>query len=203
MGPGGAVFIAELLEGGEAVVSEEVAPDAGNTFEVVLYQAPPKGKRMDLVVEKAAELGAAKVVPLITDRSIVKAGEGNKLDRWRRIAESAARQSLRTVVPEVASPMAFREALEGAEGAVLLHNAPELPPLEEVVSSPASLFIGPEGGWSDEEMGMARECGASFARIGPYRLRSETAGIAAVARAGAALEAKSGSTTNTANAPGS
>lgn len=149
---------------------------------------------MDLVVEKAAELGAARVVPIITDRSVVKAGEGSKLDRWRRIAESAARQSLRSMVPEVAAPMVFREAVAGAEGAILLHNGEGLPPLEEVVSSPAGLFVGPEGGWSGDEMGMAGEYGASFARIGSYRLRSETAGIAAVARAGAALEARSART---------
>lgn len=157
-------------------------------IEVALYQAVPKGKRMDLVVEKAAELGATKISPLVSDRSVVRASEGNKLERWRRIAESAARQSLRHVVPEVASPLSFREALEGAEDVVILHNAPDLPSLEEVISSPASLFVGPEGGWSDEEMRIAREAGVSFAQIGPYRLRSETAGIAAIARAMAALE---------------
>lgn len=190
VGGDGRVFLAELAGNGEAFVVEEIVSEGGDTFEVVLFQAVPKGKRMDLVVEKAAELGAAKIVPLITDRSVVKAGEGNKLERWRRIAESAARQSLRRVVPEVAAPTAFREALEGAEGAVILHNEAELSSLEEVVSSPASLFVGPEGGWSDGEMGFAKERGASFARIGPHRLRSETAGIAAVARAGAALEIK-------------
>lgn len=170
--------------------------EGGEDFEIVLYQAAPKGKRMDLVVEKAAELGATRIVPLVTDRSVVKAGEGNKLERWRRIAESAARQSLRTVVPEVTAPMPFREAIEVAEGTILLHNAAELPSLEEVVSSPASLFVGPEGGWSDGEMDVARGFGASFARIGPHRLRSETAGIAAVARADAALEAKKPASTS-------
>ncbi len=201
VGEDGNVFLAELFESGEAFVVEEVPSEENGDFEIILYQAVPKGRRMDLVVEKAAELGAAKVVPIITDRSVVKAGEGNKLDRWRRIAESAARQSLRRIVPEVAAPLPFREALAGAVGAVLLHNGEGLPPLEEVVSSPAGLFVGPEGGWSDDEMGIARGHGASLARIGPYRLRSETAGIAAVARAGAALEAKK--TVNTASMPGS
>lgn len=173
--------------GGEAFVVGEVSSDGGG-FEVVLYQAVPKGKRMDFVVEKAAELGATRIVPLVTDRSVVKAGEGNKLERWRRIAESAARQSLRTVVPEVSAPMGFRDALGGADGAVLLHNGDGLPPLEAVVAAPAGLFVGPEGGWSGAEMEYAEENGAAFAHIGMNRLRSETAGIAAVARAGAVLE---------------
>jgi 16S rRNA (uracil1498-N3)-methyltransferase len=191
VGEDGKVFLAELSESGEAFVVEEVFYDEGGDYEVVLYQAVPKGKRMDLVVEKASELGAARIVPLVTDRSVVKASEGNKLDRWRRIAESAARQSLRRTVPEVAAPMPFREAISDAEGAVLLHNGTGIPSLEEVVvSSPSGLFVGPEGGWSDDEMNMAGERGVSLAKIGAYRLRSETAGIAAVARAGAVLEAR-------------
>lgn len=194
VGEGGKVFVAELLGGGEALVVEEEdssrSSEVGNFAEVTLYQAVPKGKRMDLVVEKAAELGATRVVPLLSDRAVVKPGEGSKLERWRRIAESAARQSLRRAVPEVSSPMSFREAVEEAENAVLLHNSPGLPSLEEVVASPASLFIGPEGGWSDEEMNLAQERGFPHAQIGAYRLRSETAGIAAVVRARAALDAR-------------
>jgi 16S rRNA (uracil1498-N3)-methyltransferase len=70
----------------------------------------------------------------------------------------------------------------------VLHNAPELARLEDVVGSRVSLFIGPEGGWSEEEIRLAGEAGLAFARLGPYRLRSETAGIVAVARARAAVE---------------
>lgn len=191
VGAEGSLFLAELGGDGEAFVVEEVCSgEAEAGVRVALYQAVPKGKRMDLVVEKAAEIGAAKVVPIVSEHSVVRAGEGNKLERWRRISESAARQSLRRSVPEVGLPVSFREALETAEGArIVLYNSPELPPLEAVVSSPASLFVGPEGGWSEGEVGLARERGAILARIGPYRLRSETAGIAAVVRARAALEA--------------
>ena len=70
----------------------------------------------------------------------------------------------------------------------MLPNAPELEVLETVVSSPAALFIGPEGGWSEEELRMSEEAGLAQAQLGPFRLRSETAGIVAVARARAALE---------------
>jgi 16S rRNA (uracil1498-N3)-methyltransferase len=112
-----------------------------------------------------------------------------KVGRWRRVAEAAARQSLRMVVPEVAQPVSFSEAVRevGGEG-VLMHNEPDLAPLEALVSAPASLFVGPEGGWSEEELQAAEEAGLALAQLGPYRLRSETAGVVAAARARAALE---------------
>jgi 16S rRNA (uracil1498-N3)-methyltransferase len=75
----------------------------------------------------------------------------------------------------------------GGEG-VLMHNEPDLAPLEALVSAPASLFVGPEGGWSEEELQAAEEAGLALAQLGPYRLRSETAGVVAAARARAALE---------------
>jgi 16S rRNA (uracil1498-N3)-methyltransferase len=111
-----------------------------------------------------------------------------KVERWRRVAEAAARQSLRMGVPEVLDPVSFAGAARHAgDSGVLLHNALGLDPLEDVVGSPVGLFVGPEGGWSKEEMGLAREAGLAFAQLGPYRLRSETAGLVAVARARAAL----------------
>jgi 16S rRNA (uracil1498-N3)-methyltransferase len=72
----------------------------------------------------------------------------------------------------------------------VLHNAAGLDPLEERVGSPVSLFVGPEGGWSEEEIRLAGEAGLVCAQLGPYRLRSETAGMVAVARARAALESR-------------
>jgi 16S rRNA (uracil1498-N3)-methyltransferase len=179
------LFIAELRGGDEAAILEALETPAEDG-EISLYQAVPKGGRMDLVVEKATEVGVARIVPLVTERGVVKPRDG-KVERWRRVAEAAARQSLRLHVPEVLGPVYFSEAVQGA-GGVLLHNAPDLDPLEAVVSSPVSLFVGPEGGWSEEEMRLAEEVGVAFARLGPYRLRSETAGMVAVARAQAALE---------------
>jgi 16S rRNA (uracil1498-N3)-methyltransferase len=145
---------------------------------------------MDLVVEKATEVGATRIVPLLAERGVVNPREG-KVGRWRRVVEAAARQSLRLSVPEVAEPVPFEEAmLEAGETGVLLHNAPGLPPVEAVVQSPARLFVGPEGGWSEDELRFAEEAGLSFGGLGPYRLRSETAGIVAVARTLAALESR-------------
>jgi 16S rRNA (uracil1498-N3)-methyltransferase len=181
------LFAAELRDGREAAILEALeAPE--EDVEISLYQAVPKGGRMDLVVEKATEVGVTRIVPLVTRRGIVEPG-GRKIERWRRVAEGAARQSLRLGVPEVLGPVPFAEAARQAgEQGVLLHNALNLDPLEGKVGSPVSLFVGPEGGWSEEEMRLAGEAGLTFAQLGPYRLRSETAGMVAVARTRAALE---------------
>ena len=181
------LFVAELHGGGETAILEALeAPD--ENVEVSLYQAVPKGGRMDLVVEKATEVGVTRVVPLVTQRGLVEP-RGGKVERWQRIAEAAARQSLRLRVPEVTGSVPFAEAVrQTGEGGVLLHNDPDLEALEDVVGSPVSLLVGPEGGWSEEEIRMAGEAGLAFAQLGPYRLRSETAGIVAVARARAAQE---------------
>jgi 16S rRNA (uracil1498-N3)-methyltransferase len=182
------LFLAELRGRGEACVLE--APEAPDheDLDLSLYQAVPKGGRMDLVVEKATEVGATRIVPLVTERGIVLPRSG-KVERWRRVAEAAARQSLRLRVPEVAELVHFSQAVRGVGGGgVLLHNAPYLEPLEAVIRDPVSLFIGPEGGWSEDELRDAEEAGLAMAQLGPYRLRSETAGMVAVARARAALE---------------
>jgi 16S rRNA (uracil1498-N3)-methyltransferase len=187
----GRLFVAELLGGSEAKILEERRTAGEDEGEVVLYQAVPKGRHMDLVVEKATELGVSRIVPLSTERSVVRLSEGDgKVRRWRRVAEAAARQSLRLRIPEVAEIVSFSEGVsEAGEAGVLLHNGAGLPPLEEVVpGSEVGLFVGPEGGFSDEELMMARDAGFSLASLGPYRLRSETAGIVAAARACAVVE---------------
>jgi 16S rRNA (uracil1498-N3)-methyltransferase len=187
----GRLFVAELLGQGEATILEEQPTAGGDEGKVVLYQAVPKGRHMDLVVEKATELGVSRIVPLSTERSVVRLLEGDgKARRWRRVAEAAARQSLRLRIPEVAEIASFAEAArEAGETGVLMHNGVKLLPLEDVVPGPAvGLFVGPEGGFGDGELVMAREAGLSLATLGPYRLRSETAGMVAVARARAVVE---------------
>ena len=182
------LFLAELRGSGDAYVLEVPEAPDHEELDLSLYQAVPKGGRMDLVVEKATEVGATRIVPLVTERGIVLP-RGGKVERWRRVAESAARQSLRLRVPEVAEPVHFSQAVRGIGGdGVLLHNAPDLEPLEAVIRDPVSLFVGPEGGWSEDELRDAEEAGLAMAQLGPYRLRSETAGMVAVARARAALE---------------
>ena len=186
----GKLFAARLRGGREAALVEELAAPDGAGVEISLYQAVPKGGRMDLVVEKATEVGATRIVPLLAKRGVVNPREG-KVGRWRRVAEAAARQSLRFSVPEVVEPVRFEDATsEVGETGVLLHNAPDLQPVEALVGVPVSLFVGPEGGWSEGELRLAEEAGLAFGGLGPYRLRSETAGIIAVARTLAALESR-------------
>jgi 16S rRNA (uracil1498-N3)-methyltransferase len=186
----GRLFTARLCSRGEAAVVEELEAPGRTGVEISLYQAVPKGGRMDLVVEKATEVGATRIVPLLAERGIVTPRTG-KVGRWRRVAEAAARQALRLSVPEVAEPVRFEDAAsEVGEAGVLLHKAPDLQPVEAVVGAPVSLFVGPEGGWSEGELLLAEEAGLTFGGLGPYRLRSETAGIIAVARTVAALESR-------------
>ncbi|MGH3145602.1 MAG: RsmE family RNA methyltransferase [Rubrobacter sp.] len=184
----GRLFAGELLGGRRAAVRNELEAVDTEGVEVTLYQAVPKGGRMDLVVEKATEVGVSRIVPLVSERSIVSPREG-KVGRWRRMAEAAARQSLRLRVPAVEEPVRFEQAVRSVgEVGVLLHNDPGLESLEGVVGTPACLFVGPEGGWTGAELRLAEEAGLVLAGLGPYRLRSETAGIVAVARARAARE---------------
>jgi 16S rRNA (uracil1498-N3)-methyltransferase len=189
------LFVAELAGGWKAMIREERPAAGGMAGEATLYQAVPKGRHMDLVVEKATELGVDRIAPLSTERGVVRLSEGDgKVRRWRRVAEAAARQSLRLRVPDVAEVVAFSEAArEVGESGLILHNEPGLPSLEDAMPGhlgPVSvgLFVGPEGGWSEGELALAREAGLFRASLGPYRLRSETAGIVAVARARAVLE---------------
>ena len=186
----GRLFVAELRGGRRADVVEELALAGAEDVEISLYQAIPKGGRMDFVVEKATEVGVSTIVPVVAERGVVNPREG-KIGRWRRVVEAAARQSLRLRMPEVREPVPFERAVrEVGEAGVLLHNAPGLDVVEAVVGSPAGLFVGPEGGWGAGELRLAEEVGLTFAQLGPYRLRSETAGVVAVARAQAALESR-------------
>lgn len=191
------LFLAELHDVRDAAAEVLEELEASDTVQprITLYQAVPKGKHMDLVVEKATELGAERVVPLLTGRGEVSPG-GDRTSRWRRLAESAARQSLQLRVPEVTGVVEFLEAVESladrGESGVMLHNTPGLPALEEALDatepgSAAALFVGPEGGWSEEELRLAEEHGIRVAQMGPHRLRAETAGVVAVARAEALL----------------
>ncbi len=182
------LYLAELGGDGRVSVLEALEVPEERDVWLTLYQAVPKGGRMDLVVEKATEVGATRIVPLLTERGIVRPREA-KVDRWRRVAEAAARQSLRLSVPEVEAPTAFADALrEAGTGGVILHNGPGLDALEAVVGPATGLFVGPEGGWSEHELRLAEGAGLATAQLGPFRLRSETAGVVAVARAWAAMQ---------------
>ena len=137
--------------------------------------AVPKGQRADWLAEKLGELGVTTWVPLLTERGIVEPG-GNKVERWRRLAESAARQSRSPTVLEVVAPAKVAAVLNDIGPGVVLTT--ERPAGGLVAAS--VLYVGPEGGWSERELaGVRRGGGCGFASLGETVLRVETAAIVA------------------------
>ena len=168
---------------------EQSAPSAcePNLF-LTLYQGLPKSDKMDTIVQKAVELGASAVAPMMTCRSISRPDEKSarkKQERWAKIALEAAKQCGRGILPAVQTITHFETALKTAlsEGPAFLFYEGGGEPLSKLLQeAPArlSLFIGPEGGFSPEEVHLAKTLGARFATLGPRILRTETAPLAAI-----------------------
>jgi len=163
------------------------------TLRVDLAQGIPKGPKMDFVIEKAAELGAGAILPFYSERCAVRDLGGSKLERWRRLAKSAAAQSGRRDVPAVCEPVDFASLIEGfADYDAVAMPWEEAPHQTLREALPALLgaggrvlvVVGPEGGFSAEEAARAVERGARLLWLGERILRSETAGLAVLAVAG-------------------
>ncbi|MBD5635115.1 MAG: 16S rRNA (uracil(1498)-N(3))-methyltransferase [Candidatus Eremiobacteraeota bacterium] len=174
-----------------AALERELAAPASTALRITLAQGIPKGQKMDFVVEKATELGVARLVPFVSERTV--GGEGardGKLERWRRLAKTAAQQSGRGDVPSVDDPIGFGElvatfaAYDAAfvpwelEGGVALRE--RLPFLLEGARD-VLIAIGPEGGLASGEAELAREGGAHLISLGSRIFRTETAGLVACA----------------------
>lgn len=174
---------------GRALVLSRTEPLRESPLELVLAQALPKGDRFSFVLEKAAELGVCGIKPLRSQRTVAAGGAGPAAAaRWRRIIESAVAQAGRTRLPVVHPLCSFEELLANpgpSELRLLLwEHATE--GLREVIASRAAprsvlVAIGPEGGWSEQEVQRARQAGFAVVRFGPRILRTDTAGIAALA----------------------
>jgi len=160
---------------------------------VHLYQAISKGERFEWLVEKATEIGVARIVPLITARSVVRTrGDAGRIERWRRIAVEAAEQCGRTAVPAVDVPQSFAAAVAEAPGVLLVpyetagEGALEIPTALDrhvdalFATAEVSILIGPEGGFAPEEIAAAQERNASIVTLGRRTLRAETAGLVAL-----------------------
>lgn len=170
----------------------EERPGTEAVLRITLFQGLPKADKMEWIVQKAVELGAEAIVPVEMARSIVrlKAGDADKkTERWQKIAREAAKQSCRTCLPAVAPPISMKQLLQQAAD----FDAFAVPWEEEhALSLPAfcaahpqmkrvGLLIGPEGGITPEEMGLLRAAGCAGVTLGPRILRTETAGLAAIA----------------------
>lgn len=160
---------------------------------VTIYQGLPKADKMEFIIQKAVELGAHRIVPVAAKRCVVKLDEKKakaKVARWQAISEAAAKQSKRRIVPEVAGVMTFKEAIKEASAMdvklipyELSEGMAKTRELIEKVSPGESVavFIGPEGGFEEEEVAYAAEHGFEAITLGKRILRTETAGMTVMA----------------------
>lgn len=160
------------------------APTGESALSLTVGVAVLKADRMALVVQKLTELGVTAILPLATDRGEVPAERARKsLDRWRRIAMEACKQSGRSRLPELAEPQSLEETLSsGSAPAVALAAHPGSPPLvPSDRRGPMLALLGPEGGWSETELEAMQGAGVRLFGLGPRTLRAETAAIVATA----------------------
>lgn len=157
--------------------------------EIVLFQGLPKGDKMELIIQKAVELGAAKIVPVVTSRTIVKWDEKKakkKVERYNTIAKTAAKQAKRSVIPTVENVITFGQACQMASelsaNLIPYENARGMNASKEAIAKikgkkSVGIFIGPEGGFDEKEVDQAMAIGAVPITLGKRILRTETAGM--------------------------
>ncbi len=169
-------------------VKSEQAPRRESPLPLTLAQGISRGERMDWILQKATELGASRIVPMFTERSVVRLDARQaerKLQHWRAIAIAACEQCGRNVLPEVAHPTDILEFLGSGLGPqttrLLLSPASDVS-IDEVKAETAGItvLIGPEGGLTDTEHAVATRSGFTAVRMGPRVLRTETAAVAAL-----------------------
>ena len=183
-----------------AEVAEVMPNTAEPLFPVVLFQGIPKADKMEMIIQKAVELGVTKIVPVSMERCVVKLGgkEAAKVERWQKIAESAAKQSHRGCVPVVEMPVTLAQGIAETQmlscRAVAYENE-KTHGLREYLSARAKtectgfgIFIGPEGGLAPEEIARLESAGIAPVSLGRRILRTETAGLYALAAVGFAWD---------------
>jgi len=172
-----------------ALIEETKSSCTEPSTKVTLYQGVPKSDKMDFIVQKSVELGVSRIVPVITERTVVrfkdKKDMEKKKERWQRISHEAAKQCGRGIIPEVALPVSFDDAVELSMDAGLA-----LIPYEKCLDTKLketlrgdgekniAVFIGPEGGFSDDEIKKAVSSGIKPVTLGNRILRTETAVLA-------------------------
>jgi len=180
------------------VLHEEL--ESGSALPLHLCLAVFKFDHLEWAIEKATELGVARVTPILarrTEKHLAQAAL-KRVERWRRIAHEASQQSRRTSVPAIADPIALKLALahESAPNRILLSETEQSLTLSAALAAASStesaeithtLAIGPEGGWAPDEMALFTQHGWTHVTLGPRILRAETAAIAAIAIAGTFL----------------
>ncbi len=183
--------IADISDNMVVAKIEDVFKNAAElATKITLFQGMPKSDKLELIIQKAVELGAYEIVPVITKRSVVKIDDkkaSKKLERYNGIAESAGKQSGRGIIPQVREFMTFKQAIEYAKtlemNIIPYEEAEGLEYSRQVIKDikgkkSLGIFIGPEGGFAKEEVDMAISMGAKCITLGNRILRTETAGLA-------------------------
>lgn len=172
-----------------ALIKEEMSSDTELPSRLYLFQGLPKSDKMELIIQKAVELGAYEIIPVATKRAVVKLDDkkaSKKVERWNSIAEGGAKQSGRSFIPEVTAVMSFKEALAyaGKLDVVLIpyELAEGMAETKQIISAiepgqSVGIFIGPEGGFEISEVESAMAAGAKAITLGKRILRTETAGL--------------------------
>lgn len=175
-----------------AVITKENFQDTSLPVSITLFQGLPKSDKLELIIQKAVELGVDEITPVQMERCIVKLDDkkqDGKVSRWQAIAESAAKQSKRTCIPTVNAPLSFNKMLEKAKTYDLFivpyESENGMQSTKDTLSKIKSgqkigVLIGPEGGFSQKEITLAKEQGAKIVSLGKRILRTETAAITAV-----------------------
>ncbi len=185
----------ENFESDSAVVRiiEENFNDTNLPVKIYLFQGLPKSDKMELIIQKAVELGADGIIPVEMNRCVVKLDDKKKKSktaRWQAIAESAAKQSKRTIIPEIFDVLTFKQAVEKAKELDLFivpyenkdgMKATKDALLQMKAGSSVGIFIGPEGGFEESEIELATNSGGRTVSLGKRILRTETAAITSVA----------------------
>ncbi|MFH0802126.1 MAG: RsmE family RNA methyltransferase [bacterium] len=173
-------------------IISELNLDTEPKVKVTLYHSLLKGEKYEWLIHKAVELGVAGIIPVVSGRSILREVSRTKLKRWRQVAVSAACVARRGLIPEVASPVFLKAALDSlppGEPALLFWECAtgniRIWDFKEALASLKGetsfhLFVGPEGGFTMEEVKLAVAAGARVVNLGPRTFKSETAGIAAL-----------------------
>ncbi|MGN0135447.1 16S rRNA (uracil(1498)-N(3))-methyltransferase [Anaerotignum sp.] len=172
------------------ILSKEICETEPKT-KITLYQGLPKADKMELIIQKCVELGVDRIVAVSTERAIVKLDkkESKKLERWQKIAEAAAKQSGRGKIPQIGQQvLKFKEAVAEAkelDGAIIPYEKEQETGIRQFVQGfqgeSIGVFIGPEGGFAEEEIALARENGIMPITLGKRILRTETAGMTTAA----------------------
>ncbi len=169
----------------EFELGEEIRIDA--QAEITLLLSIFKFDRMEWAIEKCTELGVARIIPVIARRtdSHLASAAVKRVERWRKIAMQSAEQSRRTTPPDIEAPQKLKEAIAHSVGLrIVLAETEKETPLRTSIDSTdggVSLAVGPEGGWTEDELQVLQHAGWVSASLGPTILRAETAAIAAVA----------------------